>query len=304
MLNRHPLIGIPPVETEFLPWLVRKWPAWGDVQELDRFTAFYEAITQLPYFLYQRERGWAVDKLDWYRTCSSYDPAGIFEALIRLDSNSSLGSDRIWGDKSPSYIWHLPLIKNLYPHARFIHIVRDVRDYVISMRMAWSKNPLRAAQRWVDGVEAARLIGSGMGPRYIEIRYEDLLRDPTGQICRCCDFLSIAFDSTMLHPGAVENLGEAAGYLEIKRDNSEKWRTSMYAEQLSQIERIAGHTLRSLGYDVSEEGPPIRISSLKMFLYQCMDAVGLIRADVSQRGLFGAFQFRMKTWRISGNRYS
>lgn len=303
LLNRSPRVGIPAVETEFLPWWIARWEGWGNLSQRERFHAFYAEVTRLPYFVYQAERGAVVTEPDWYGACAGFGPAEVFEALVRHDARAPQGSDRIWGDKSPSYIGHLPLLRSLYPRARFVHILRDARDYALSMQKAWNKHPIRAVQRWVDGVEAARRAAADFPQDYLELRYEDLLQDPEPLLRRCCTLLEIPFEAGMLDPGQVtENLGDARGVQGLKKDNAGKWREKMDPALRSRIERIAGPTLRSLGYPVEHQGPAERVPAAQMRLYQALDAVGLIRGEVAQRGWVGAVRFRIDTWRVSGNR--
>lgn len=303
MLNRSPAVGIPAVETEFFPYWISRWKSWGDLSDRRGFAAFYEEVTRLPYFVYQAERASVIPLEDWYAASAPFTPAAVFEALIRRDAEAPRSGARIWGDKSPSYIHHLPLLRAHFPEARFLHIVRDARDHAMSMKKAWNKHPLRAAQRWVDGVETARRDAAAMPDRYLELRYEDLLQRPEPLLRRCCALLEIPFDPAMADPGQVtENLGDAAGLSGLKRDNAEKWRSQMPERLRLRIERIAGPTLRSLGYPTEHVGPAERISPAALRLYQARDAVGLVRAELAQRGLLGALRFRVDTWRVSGNR--
>lgn len=303
LLNRSPRIGIPAVETEFYPYWISRWERWGDLSKKENFSAFYAEVTALPYFVYQAERATVIPLDEWYAACTAFTPAAVFEALVRRDAAAPVGTDRIWGDKSPSYIQHLLLLKSHFPTARFLHIVRDVRDHALSMQKAWGKHPVRAAQRWVTGVETARRDAGGFKESYVELRYEDLLREPETLVRRCCALLEIDFDPRMIDPGQVaENLGDAAGMAGLKRDNTEKWRVGMDPALRARIERIAGPTLRSLGYECDYDGPAEQVPAAELRLYQAKDALGLIRAEVQQRGWLGAVRFRYDTWRVSGNR--
>ncbi len=223
LLNQHPRVAIPRVETEFLPDWHRRWASFGDLSDRERFLSFYEEATTSPYFTYMREdEGGHANAQEWFDACRGYGTAQVFEALLRLDTGT-LGRDEvIWGDKSPGYIRHLPLLEQLFSGARFIHIVRDVRDYVLSMQKAWGKHPLRATQRWVDGVSRAHATGGLLGSsRYLELRYEDLLSEPEAILRRVCDFLGVAFQPTMMElDRSTENLGDTRGATAIQRGNS------------------------------------------------------------------------------------
>jgi len=303
LLNQHPRVGIPRVETEFLPDWHRRWSSFGDLSQLDAFRAFHASVQGSPYFVYMAEdEGGSATADAWHAACRSFDLPGVFEALMRLDAGLADRDDAIWGDKSPGYIRALPLLDDLFPQARLLHIVRDVRDYCLSMNTAWGKHPLRAAQRWVDAVGRAQAVGDLIGARYLELRYEDLLGDPEGALQRVCAFLGIGYLPSMtVLDRSPENLGSAKGATTIQRGNSEKWRTEMDAELREQIERMAGPLLRTFGYDCAYHGPVLRLSRTQMKAFQLADGVALVRADAKRRGWVGALRFRARMFKESGS---
>ena len=63
-----------------------------------------------------------------------------------------------FGDKSPFYLDHMPLVERLMPEAHFLHVIRDGRDVAVSIRPLWfGPNSVRkAAGWWRDGIERAR----------------------------------------------------------------------------------------------------------------------------------------------------
>ncbi len=177
LLNRHSRIALPEIETEFLPYLVDNLEGSDVLFKYENFAKFYRQAVTWRYFVYQEKKSAVMECQKWYESCGNYTAAGIFEALVRHDAGA-LAKNIIWGDKSPSYIRHINLINDVYPNARFIHIIRDPRDYCLSIRKAWGKNMYRAAQRWRDDVAKCRNEGrQNVGSRYFEFRYEDLLLD-------------------------------------------------------------------------------------------------------------------------------
>ncbi|NIQ52190.1 MAG: sulfotransferase, partial [Gammaproteobacteria bacterium] len=49
----------------------------------------------------------------------------------------SRGKSR-WGDKSPGYLTKLPLLRRMFPEAKFVNIIRDGRDVFLSVkRLGW-----------------------------------------------------------------------------------------------------------------------------------------------------------------------
>lgn len=287
LLKRHPRIGVPAAETEFLPWLARRFARFGDLRDPARFAVFYGAISRHSYFRWRREHGRPVDARRWHAACADFSAAGVFEALVRTDVDAPPGSGRIWGDKSPSYIDDLPLLKQLYPAAKVLHIVRDVRDYCLSAHKAWGKDMLRAAQRWADGVSKARRDGADLGPDYLELRFEDLLERPEAELRRVCAFLGVEFEPTMLELGKPsENLGDARGAREVVRSNRGKWR-AMAPETLARVEEIAGPVLLECGYALAlPPRPPRRLGGLEIRLAQLRDGWHLVRAGRNGSGFW------------------
>ena len=151
----------------------------------------------------------------WYNRCEGdFSIANVFEQLIRHDANVPDGA--IWGDKSPSYLNHIESIRAIYPTTKFIHLIRDARDYVLSLEKAFGKNKLRAAQRWNDAIFLAKEEGERLGTDFIEVRYEDLVDAPHREACRLCTFLELDFEAGMTAlQRATENLGDTKGAQQI-----------------------------------------------------------------------------------------
>lgn len=295
LLNRHPRIAIPGVETEFLPWLVANLGKFGDLQDTVRFNAFFDRVSRQTYFELRRREGATFDAARWHAACRSFTPAGVFEALIRLEVDAPVGSGRIWGDKSPSYVDDLALIKRLYPTVKVIHIIRDVRDYCLSIHKAWGKNMPRAAQLWSDGVAAARNAGVSLGEDYLELHYEDLVTDTEAALKALCVRLDIEFDVRMLTlDKPPENLGQARGLTHVVKDNHGKFFRQMAHADLARVEELAGHTLVACGYSLALPAVPSRrLSGGEMFAAQLGDGWQLARRVHDGSSMFKTALFHL-----------
>jgi hypothetical protein len=184
------------------------------------------------------------------------------------------GKER-WGDKSPLHALHLPVIAAAFPEARFVHLIRDGRDVAVSLRPLWfapGQDMTSLANEWARSVLAARAAGAELGPRYLEVRYEDLVRDPRGELSRVTDLLELPFAPEMLRyfEGATERLREgqtrvdAAGRVLVSQEqrlrNQEmaqrpldparigRWRGELTAAEEAEIVGATGELLASLGY--------------------------------------------------------
>jgi hypothetical protein len=287
LLNNNPRIKICTLETDFLPYWIDKWPGYGDLSERALFSRFVRETARVPFFINLQFYDRPVDEEEWYKACPNYAAAGVFEALIRLESGATADND-IWGDKSPSYTRHVGLLQDHFPSARFIHIIRDVRDYCLSINAAWGKNMIRAAQRWTDDVAGARETGRRRPESYAEVRYEDLVADPGGVMEKLCRFLDIEFQPGMTQlKKPTEQVGDAKK-AEIKKDNVQKYLSRMKPQTRRTIEAVAGSVLKDLGYPVEADIPEKRIGGFQMLTYQMSDSFGLFRSSIRERGFWGA----------------
>src|SRR4029077_17606559 len=136
--------------------------------------------------------------------------AAIFEAYAERQ-----GKPR-WGDKTPMYMRHLPLLERLFPEAQYVHLVRDGRDAALSFlempegtfSRSWAHptTPARFACLWRKEVSAARALGRRAGSgRYHEMRYEELVSNPGGAVSAICRFADIPFEPEMLaYAGTID----------------------------------------------------------------------------------------------------
>jgi sulfotransferase family protein len=294
LLRGHPRVRIPPTETNMLPRWVQRWDRFGDLSDRRQFDEFYRrAIREAYFLLMEKHTGGPLSADAWFAGCRTFRPEDVFEVLVRHDVGAERGTDLIWGDKSPAYTEHVDLLGRLFPQARVIHVVRDVRDYCLSLRKTWNKNMIRGAQRWADGVVKARRDGERLGDRYMEVRYEDLLAQPEAELRRCCSFLGLAFDRSLLELRfSTEHLGDAQGARTIVSTNARKYEQMLEPGMRARIEAIAGSALREFGYGVEQSGPTQRVSGPLMAFYYLVDATNFLVAHVRRSGLARAAQFQ------------
>jgi Sulfotransferase family len=285
IINNHSAISILEVETEFLPYWALHWDRFGDLSKWRNFLLFYGRVQNSPYMvLHHSEVGPPIEARTWYESCRDFSAAGVFEALVRHDAGVPFGADVIWGDKSPSYVRSLPLMKQLYPQARVVHITRDVRDYCLSLNKALAKDMSRAAQRWADDIKSAQRTGQRLGHDYLEVRYEDLIADPSSVAGRICAFVGRDFQPTMTtlaKPAEqpFEALGGAGSGLRIiLGDNTNKWRSELDRRTLMRIETIAFETLRQCNYPITIATGQRRLSAPSLAARQVLDGLHLFRS--------------------------
>jgi hypothetical protein len=173
-----------------------------------------------------------------------------YSAVIEeiLGSIAAERGKRGWGYKRASFARMVGShVNDLFPTARFVHIMRDAREVALSMRVspgAHERNWHFGAVDWVSHVEAGRQIGRQIGPeRYREITYERLMAAPGTVLSEILDFSGAGPDREARVARIHSDIHEL-----VKPSNTEKWKTKAPPDAVRQIERVAGPLLRDLGY--------------------------------------------------------
>jgi Sulfotransferase family len=278
MLDSHPDLAIPP-ETGFLP-AVSELEGQGEALR----ERFFEAIVSFPanapaWDDFQISAEAFRSRLGEIRPFTVADGIRLFYRLYA----ARFGKPR-WGDKTPLYSHHLRAIQKLLPEARFVHLVRDGRDAAVSLRERWfspGHDIAVQATFWRDNLLAARREGNACR-HFLEVRFEDLVREPETALRRICGFIALDFRPEMLRHDerAPQRLAEhgarytADGSLLLSREDRRRqqaqscqlpapekigaWRHSLSAEECRRFEEIAGDLLGVYGYSrysVSELTP-------------------------------------------------
>jgi hypothetical protein len=262
MIDAHPLVSIPP-ETGFLPALAELGPGGDSARAWQIITGFH---TWPDFHLDPQTLRASIDRIS---PCSPADAARVFYRLYA----ERFGKPR-WGDKTPTYGTEIGRIASLLPEARFIHLIRDGRDVMLSVRGLWFRpgDTVEAcAEDWMTRLARTRELGAQV-PYYLEIRYEALVAHAEKTLREVCGFLELTFDASMLtyHTGAGTRLEEhQARYADDgrlivskaervrnqrfvmeppRRDRIDRWQSELTQAELNRFDAVAGEWLDRLGY--------------------------------------------------------
>lgn len=284
MLDRHPDLAIPP-ESHFIPrmWVRRR--RYGRRGRIDDLEQFLDDLAGDSYF---REWGLSVDAVrQELRHAARPDFAVVLDAIFRAYARTC-GKPR-WGDKTPDYIKHLPLLGLLFPSARFIHMVRDGRDVALSMLdlHRLHRHSATVGLIWARRVRRGRVEGERLGPsRYIEIRYEDLVREPEAELIRICAFLGSPFHPAMLKHDAraIKQVPASVRHMHARlalppTEGLRDWRRDMQPLEVTEFEVIAGPELEAMGYERRTLRPGIK-SRLTAWYHVARFAIAMLRRRV------------------------
>jgi hypothetical protein len=258
MLSSHPRLYIPP-ESDFIPrlYLGRARGAMSP----DRAVRDVRTILANGRFLHEWHTA-PPDAAAFVAALPELTPAALLDAFYRAYA-AHYGAAR-WGDKSPIYTRHVPLLAEIFPCAQFVHLIRDGRDAALSTVAAYPDrfyvDMYFAARSWRHRVRAARQAGLALGQaHYTELRYEDLTTDPETVLRGLCDFLGEDYAPAMCEPHKLARellrpQGRHAPVREPVHANSGGWRTRMAPADQRLFHAVASDLLADLGYDVADCG--------------------------------------------------
>jgi hypothetical protein len=178
--------------------------------------------------------------------------ATVFELLLEREGKSR------WGDKTPEYVVAIGQIHAVFPHARFIHVIRDARDVCLSLLQKRWRGPhaRNVARYWADyvgrGITCGRALPNGL---YLEVNYEDLVRNTEMALKRICEFVDLDYAPSMMqfYESAERHIApwEREHHQKTMRrpsdDDLGRWRRSATILQVAVIESLAGEVMEAVG---------------------------------------------------------
>lgn len=267
MLDSHPDLAVPP-ETSFAGLVAGLHGASETVRQ-----SFFDIVTA-DRIMVSNWSDFALDKDDFRRRLDAIEPFTVSEGMRAFYAMyaESEGKPRC-GEKTPDYVFLMPEIAALLPEAHFIHVIRDPGDTALSWRKTWfapSQDLRVLGEQWRQHVDAGRRAAT-LVRRYLEIRFEDLVRRPEETLKHVCAFVALPWDPAMLDYRArgaarlerLQGRQHARGPL-IEREQRTKihanlvrepdaerlgvWRREMNADERRVLEDAAGPLVRELGY--------------------------------------------------------
>jgi hypothetical protein len=166
-------------------------------------------------------------------------------------------------------------ILSVFPEAYFLHIIRDPRSVVCSLRSGaetidryFPTVPLQGARRWCSEVERCREI-SQLTPKYREIRYEALLARGPAELDQLLSWLGLEADPSFCQKACeaahIDNLRKitTAPRNFFRKGLADGWREELSPSDLRNVEYVARDLMDELGYESalkSSRRKPVRVS--------------------------------------------
>jgi hypothetical protein len=205
------------------------------------------------------------------------NPYGVFAAALEDLTRES--GRTIACEQTPRNIFYAADLLEAYPEAKIVHMVRDPRAVMASQKKRWKRrrllanpdalsradalrawvnyHPYTMATLWSRATAAAFRLRSH--PRFLMIRFEDLLSHPRQTVQKVCDHVGLEFDPGMLEVPQINSshASSASGTrIGLNPDAICAWRQSLNRAEIAITERLCREGMIHNGYE------PMGVSSL------------------------------------------
>ncbi len=183
-------------------------------------------FTIFSYSYFKSEKFSSIKQINFFATLFNYDfnnviniwkPKGLVNKIENLKDktfanvcklvylsyplSNKINNDVKWViDKNPSYSLQINTLQKIYPEAKYILIVRDYRDNIVSRKKYSDKNSsiykLAAAWNYYYS-QIFKAISKHKLPHFI-VKYEDLVQFPEKTLREICFFLDVEYNANML----------------------------------------------------------------------------------------------------------
>jgi len=295
LLNNNSLVYTIPQEVHFFEGLC-------DVSELGETMSFDKALDLWDKLMFRAINNEQVKYLKKNSLAESLDSRNQVRKVYESNNNvaiidvykafmhyqASIHGSKIACEQTPRYAYYINDIIKYLPESRFVFMIRDPRDVLLSQKKKWTLkfrkgnyitwrecirtwvnyHPYLVSLMWLKNAEIA--IKNLKSKSVIVVRYEDVVIDPEGQVSGVCDFLGIPYDKDMIY---VQYMGSSTSKNSLKKsklvNRSGIWRKGGLSNfELFVCEWICGAGMVEFGYDLSG-------SKLKNYMVFFLSFIGL-----------------------------
>jgi hypothetical protein len=299
MLHSHPRIAVPP-ENRFVMDVYRNRREFGDLRTKKGRAALASHIVDHP--KRSRFKDFGLGKEAVRKRIVAGPPTVGSGVSAVLRAYSERFDKYRFGDKRPKYYQDVDALRTLFPNAQFIHLIRDGRDCVASLkRMTWWKWGVPAAvAMWGEAMDYGDRHKSRLpADTWHELYYEKMVVDPEGEMRRLCAFLGEDFAPAMVDQRETAEVAvpeRKDHHVRIKQEvNADRvgaGRFELDPDELALFEWANGGRLRARSYDVPDKPtePPAdmlraykRLAAKRRWEHRKTHAEDRIRDLVSRR---------------------
>jgi len=206
IITCHENMVIPP-EGHFLLWMYDKYSRW---KENDDLNLFLDDLYKTKKF-----ETWNIDKNELYVFLKEKNPlnyANLIAYIYIFYGLKIKKNIKQWGDKNGLWIEKLKLLPEIYPNAKYIHIIRDGRDVATSYLELNKKKPNsiyypklpndieEIAILWSRNINYIKnFLHTIPNGNFIKIKYEDLVINHEIEIAKVMNFLDLPLSNNVFN---------------------------------------------------------------------------------------------------------
>lgn len=256
MLHSHPRLAVAP-ETRFVLPAYRRRLRFGDLEEAPNRRKLAEYIVGTSFF---ENLGLARELVVGRIVDAAPTLGSAIEAVFRVFAERFDASR--WGEKRPGYHSQIGVIMRLFPDAHIVHVVRDPRDCVASLKGMpwWKEDAYHSVSAWAESLDHAD--AAAVRWPVTRVQYERLVADPEAPLVRLCRAIGEDYDPAMALPQL-----RAAAVVPSKRwhrnartspstERIGRWREDLETWELALCETALAGRMERFGYELTGARSP------------------------------------------------
>jgi hypothetical protein len=262
ILDTHPNILIPS-EHPFIQYLYSKYhkiSLWNSKQLME----FYNDFIALPYIqmmnidkeLLRMKISALEGKHNYGELCKT-----VYLCCTPFQKKEEI---KIIGNKNIRFSLVIPFLIRIFPDAKFVFIIRDYRDNILSMKRVHFEAHIVSslAYRWKYYNRKINTSAQKFSENFYKIRYEDLIQNPEHNIMNICKFLGVNFHPGMLRfyekkydYSTISDLEKSTSYEHsslfrpITNEKLYTWKTEMSEKDIRKADTVLGKYAEFFSYE-------------------------------------------------------
>ncbi|MFK5951350.1 MAG: sulfotransferase [Methylococcales bacterium] len=190
-------------------------------------------------------------------------------------------------EQTPGNIFYAKELLDTYEQSSVIQLIRDPRAVLSSQKNRWKRkwlggantpwaeiirvwinyHPITTTKLWTKSVNAGQHLSSH--PRYLSVRFEDIVEDPRKEIKKICDFLNIDYQEKMENVpqvgSSMKNNQESKNGISASSLNS--WKTTLTSGEIALCERLSKPYMRKYDYLPVSDKVPFLSTAFYLFTF-------------------------------------
>jgi protein-tyrosine sulfotransferase len=164
---------------------------------------------------------------------------------------------RRFAEKSVENAEYAPVLKTLYPQAKFVHLIRNPYATLVALRRHLARRHypfLGNAIEALDNSYYHLYKNPSILPDYLVVRYEDLVAEPSDVMKQVATFIDIDFSESLLEPTLIGepwagNSSSGSSFSGISSEPLTTWRREIRSLEIHFVNAFFAHVLRDHGYE-------------------------------------------------------